>query len=191
MRPAIGALAITLLCSSACGSSVADSSSTASGGLGTGGGGGTAGTAGAGGEVAEYPGPDANELRCGDSVCTVPGQVCCYESAFADPGTDQCVADGTCMAPNRACDETADCPSGSVCCSGLGVLPLGSPLDGFVATNCVQIGAPNDCLPEPGVGKSSAQVCKVDAECVNGEACVVEACHGNAIATCGGSVDCE
>lgn len=133
---------------------------------------------------------DPLQVKCGTETCVVPGEVCCYGSVVGG-GQDRCEpSNATCSAPNRACDETADCPSGQICCSGAAVLPRGSTLGGFAGTTCVDKTAPHNCLPEPGVGKSSVQVCKKDDECTKGP-CILEDCYGYPLATCGGSVDCK
>ncbi len=176
----------------ACGST-SDDGGAATGGATAGGAGGTGGGAaggGAGGAGGIAPlTPDPGQLKCGTEVCNVPGQICCHESAGG--GVDRCVASLTdCKAPNRACDETGDCASGEICCTGTAVLPAGSALGGFAATRCVDKNAPVNCLPQAGVGKSSVQACKTDVECA-AKTCIAEACYGYPLMTCGGSGDCK
>ncbi len=175
----------------ACGST----SSDGAGGAGAGGSGGSggmdagaAGSGGGAGAIAPTP-PDPGMLRCGSGSCTVPGEVCCFESV-SPGGADHCALSADCKAPNRACDENADCPSGQLCCTGLSVLPQGAVVGGFAGTFCVDPASPGSCLPKPGVGNSSVQACKASSECTDGE-CVLESCYGYPLMTCGGSGDCS
>jgi hypothetical protein len=169
-------------------------SSESSGGSGaTGGAGGAAGTAAGGGGSGGTGGgtltPDPNQIQCGLEVCTTPAEVCCYESVTPG-GSDHCAPAGNCLAPNRVCDEAADCPSGQVCCTGAAVLPANATVGGFTGTTCLDANAPGSCVPMPGVGNSSVMACKDNAEC--GElSCITEDCWGYPLSTCGGSVDCK
>jgi hypothetical protein len=133
--------------------------------------------------------PDPGEIRCGSATCTVPGDVCCHGSV-SPGGVDECLPKADCKAPNRACDETADCATGELCCTGASVLPRDATVSGFAGTFCVDAASPGSCAPEPGVGKSSVPACKSNAECSTGE-CVSESCYGYPLMTCGGSVDCS
>ncbi len=176
----------------ACGSSAVDDrpiDSSSGAGTSATGSGGHGGASGTGGNLTPIP-ADPMQLGCGAETCSVPGQFCCHASVVP-PGVDHCVDDKSdCKAPNRACDEAADCPAGQICCTGAAVLPKEAVVDGFAGTLCVDANSPANCLPEPGVGKSSVPACKKDDDCT-ADSCVLESCHGYPLMTCGGSQDCS
>lgn len=135
--------------------------------------------------------PDPGQLACGNERCTTPGELCCYSSIAPAGAPDHCATSiAQCGAPNIACDETGDCAAGSVCCTGVAVLPKGASVSGFEAAAC-QVEAPASCIETQGVGSSSVQVCKTDAECRNGKPCVLQSCHGRALQTCGRDAQCK
>jgi hypothetical protein len=135
--------------------------------------------------------PDPGKLACGSETCDVPGSVCCFSSIAPGGAADHCEPNATaCGAPNVHCDETADCASGQVCCTGTAVLPRDASVEGFEASTCMDAtSAP--CIERPGVGSSSIQVCKSDSECKNGKACVVQSCFGRTLQTCGADPSCK
>lgn len=135
--------------------------------------------------------PDPGKLVCGTTTCTTPGELCCYSSIAPGGAADHCATStAQCGAPNIACDETADCAPGSVCCTGVAVLPKDASVSGFEAATC-QPEATASCIEKQGVGSSSVQVCKTDAECRNGKPCVVQSCYGRVLQTCGVDAQCK
>jgi hypothetical protein len=136
--------------------------------------------------------PDPGKLACGGETCTVPGSVCCVSSIAPGGAADHCAIDGTaCGAPNDGCDETADCGQGQICCTGAGALPLDASVSGIEVTFCIDQSEPTSCIPHAGVGNSSIQVCKTDAECKNGQPCALQRCFGRVLQTCGPDPECK
>ncbi len=108
---------------------------------------------------------DPGQVQCGQMTCgPTPGSACCVTDNGAQ--CDQPMCGGRTV----ACDETADCPSGMLCCM------LVTPDQGGPSTDCR-----TDCAGAP-------VVCKTNAECPNG--CVAQQCasHGSTVRveTCGG-----
>ncbi len=136
--------------------------------------------------------PDPGKVICGASTCDTPAQLCCFSSVAPGGAANHCeVTRAACAAPSVACDETADCAAGEICCTGVAVLPRDAGVSGFEATSCVPKDAPGSCKPVPGVGNSSVQACKTDAECLNGQKCIVQDCFGRALMTCGPDAQCR
>jgi hypothetical protein len=75
----------------------------------------------------------------------------------------------------RACDETADCDPGNVCC-----IPPNANI--ALAYN-------SQCVPSAqcsGMDPYAYRMCKSSSECPANVACVTQPCHGYVISTCGG-----
>jgi len=92
---------------------------------------------------------------------------CCNVSPVADPGQPSfCVQGnlGACESGNPYyCDQAADCGAGLHCCN--------------VAARPGLFRCTNDC--------SGAELCRTDAECLNGLTCTFRMCAQNLIGTCG------
>lgn len=109
-----------------------------------------------------------DELRLCDGTS---GQYCCI-SDDGDGGTDYTCATGdTCSGNRIKCDESADCPSGQMCCANLGL--------GTFTTLCEM----GPC--------EIAQSCRTDAECTGGNTCIKQSCTGLSGWLCGKNPFCN
>jgi hypothetical protein len=114
--------------------------------------------------------PDPGSVVCDGLPCASLDHYCCDDNMA---GTEKCVPDqvSACAGFRRKCDEAADCPGGQVCC----IPPNAAPFIAYT-TFCVA-----SCTFDP----LAYQVCKTDAECEKGMACVTQPCHGETIQSCG------
>lgn len=96
--------------------------------------------------------------------CAAPSQQCC--NGVCKPAGDLC--SGRVTSTSVACDETADCPPGKMCC-------LHNSIVNLVFTQCE-----TSCAGDPMVVD---QVCKQDCEC--GAGSCTGSCNGG-MKTCGG-----
>ncbi|MDB4995507.1 MAG: hypothetical protein JWM74_2939 [Myxococcaceae bacterium] len=113
--------------------------------------------------------PDPGLIACGGAPCKVPGNYCCID---AFDGGKACKDDSvsSCGGDRKACDETADCTGSTpLCCSPPSAAAPPRYYDStFCAPTC-----------------ATYQVCKTNAECVNGKPCVPQTCRGRTVQTCG------
>jgi len=163
------------------------SSGDGGGGIPSGGSGGTpsggsAGTPAAGGSAGSALGgaagavpSDPGSVPCGATTCALPDSYCCDPSMRG--GEPSCLPsdDFDCQGFRQRCNEAADCPSGNLCCS----VPAQAPWYVY-SSSC-----------EPACDSMLPQICKTDAECANGQACVSQICHGELVQTCGAIADPE
>ncbi len=181
----IGVGAVALHCGGSTGSSVLFADDDAGAGSGEGGtngngngnGNGDGGVKADGGTAVVPDGgatPGAGHVVCGsNAACDLSASSCCV---LADgggacvPGTAASCGVGGADPVKRLCDETADCPSGLVCC--------------FEIINNSQIGSSchTDC---GGNGGRRAQACRQQAECQNGTCQVRNCTAGGPIESCG------
>lgn len=111
---------------------------------------------------------DPGYVQCGGQPCESATSYCCDDNAA---NTEKCVPQtvSACGGYRRSCDESADCPAGTVCC--------------LIAPQMPWIEYTTWCGSSCGAD-SFLQVCKSDAECT-GVPCVTQPCHGETISTCG------
>ena len=86
-------------------------------------------------------------VRCGQITCAGDKPVCCATS-YGNTCIDQ---EGSCSGMRFACDESADCASGQVCC----------------AREAALCGSRADCTANDGV-----ELCTSDTECPAGQRCI-------------------
>jgi len=110
-----------------------------------------------------------NVIDCGGKACSSTTASCCSPSV-PDGGAFSCGdPDGsTCPGVTQECDETADCPSGQVCCAVVTDGP-------YVETTCLE-----SCQ----IRAESRQACKLNGECHNGNPCMPQTCSGQLIGLC-------
>jgi hypothetical protein len=125
------------------------------GALGSNGNAGAAGTLGGAGADGGPTGSTPGDVACGNEVCDLPGQVCCFGGltgpASCFPILTGCVTFGV---PIR-CDERADCQGGQRCCGDKAVVG-----DGYT-TACHNNGCADPSLT----------FCRTQSECSGGTTC--------------------
>jgi hypothetical protein len=109
--------------------------------------------------------PDPGFVPCGNGTCQLEQQGMAYGCCVA--GNNQtCVPVAECagtVAVLFVCDETADCPSGEVCCGAQGTGAHCAP------TNCSQLGA-RYCRCQSDCTNATESTCRV---CPGGELCAM------------------
>jgi hypothetical protein len=129
-------------------------------------------------------GPYMPPICNGTATCDLRTHTCCLaNSASGLVGT--CV-DGTCMdcPSNEAtvhCLQSAECPTGLSCCGDI-ITILGQ-----VKSSCVNVPQGGSCPYVPAtLAQVGVQLCKTDAECMNGQPCVHQTCiYGAILDMCG------
>ncbi|MGO9833458.1 MAG: hypothetical protein ACLP1X_04515 [Polyangiaceae bacterium] len=154
------------------------SSGGSSGGTSSSSGGSSSGEAGAdAGACSSYTPP-----TCGNGVCDLRSDDCCFNATGISGGT--IVGTWSCspkttgcsgaLSVTFGCSQACDCPSGQVCC--------GAENGSTATTSCQTVAQGGSC---PG-GAMGAQLCAMSSECVNGEACIPQACaEGANLTLCG------
>ncbi|HMI89463.1 MAG TPA: hypothetical protein VK550_35555 [Polyangiaceae bacterium] len=153
------------------------------GGTGGTGGGGTGGTGGSGGTVVDSGAPDARRdantdardaarggIRCGATTCDPATSFCCLAS-----GNIRCLTTGSTQCPSSTdrlhCDDTADCPTGQICCAAEGA--SGNGADAVCALTTLGCGAPKQMLCDPAVTAPCLNfanlVCSANGSAIIGE----------------------
>jgi hypothetical protein len=133
-----------------------------------------------GGGCSSYP-----PLVCGGGPCDLGSHTCCVTVQLAE----RCLA-GTgavCNSMKEAsvhCSNACDCPTGQSCC---GTIDL---LSDSVQSTCQTLNpsvSGGNCPPYPAtVSQASGQLCFVDSECQNGQACIYQTCiYGAQFHICG------
>jgi hypothetical protein len=138
------------------------------------------GSKGDSGACASYP-----PLVCGGGPCDLGSHTCCVTVQLAE----RCLAGtGAVCSPMKEasvhCSNACDCPTGQSCC---GTIDL---LSDSVQTTCQPLDpsvSGGNCPPYPAtVSQASGQLCFVDSECQNGQACIYQTCvYGAQFHICG------
>ena len=71
------------------------------------------------------------------------------------------------------CQQQSDCTSGRVCCGTVSMISA--------QTQCQTVPDGGTCQPASSAAQGSAQLCKSDAECINGTGCIAQTCAGGAM----------
>jgi hypothetical protein len=119
---------------------------------------------------------------CGTTPCDLHNHTCCV-TPFPLAGRCIAGANANCMNTEATfhCAYACECPQGQVCC---GIIDT---LVGFGTASCQTIGQGGFCPPHPNTAsQAAAQLCKVDAECTNGQPCIAQTCvYGAMFHFCG------
>ena len=145
-------------------------------------------------------------VSCGATVCVAPSPVCCpSKDGFTGPNVvPYCASDtGACYHPGGSyfegleCDETTDCPNGTVCCSSGPTAQCRTHCEGLEvqgcrqgcecidgSTHCVVTGRfPNICCFQTGTNCSSNGGSGAGEECCSG-VCALDSNSRGAAFTC-------
>jgi hypothetical protein len=106
---------------------------------------------------------DPGHVVCDNAPCAVPANFCCG-TAGNGGFTETCETAGTsCGGLSAACDETADCAGGQICC--------------LVATSFTSANLACQTGTSCSGGLFSIQVCRTSAECESGSGpCIPQQC---------------
>jgi hypothetical protein len=110
------------------------------------------------------------------SPCDLRSNTCCVTVALAE----RCIPGAGAKCNNNEatihCSQACDCSGGDVCCG------VANTLVGAVQTVCQSIPDGGLCNPNPQTNtQASAQFCKTDGECKNGQACIAQTCEFGAM----------
>jgi hypothetical protein len=114
---------------------------------------------------------------CGSGPCDLRTHTCCITLSL----TATCVAGtGASACPsNQAsvhCLQSCECGGTKSCCG------VENTLIGAVTAECQEVPNGGFCSPHPQTStEASAQFCKTDAECKNGQACIAQTCEFGAM----------
>ncbi|HEX4445652.1 MAG TPA: hypothetical protein VH044_02920 [Polyangiaceae bacterium] len=114
---------------------------------------------------------------CGSGPCDLRTHTCCVTLSLAFT----CVAGtGSSACPsNQAsvhCLQSCECGGTKSCCG------VENTLIGAVTAECQEVPNGGFCSPHPQTStEASAQFCKTDAECKNGQGCIAQTCEFNAV----------
>jgi hypothetical protein len=106
---------------------------------------------------------DPGKITCNGAACAVPASQCCGD---VDAGASCQAAATACSGLVRLCDETADCPLGTICCVSA-IQPK------LFATEC-----------KAACGPGEPQACATRAECGDAGACLAWTCGAVRVSTC-------
>ncbi len=115
---------------------------------------------------------DYKVTPCGSAPCDLRSNTCCVsETTFATrclPGTN---AACTTKEATLHCSNGCECSDGKVCCG------ISNTIAGSIQSVCQAVPNGGQCSPYPPTStQASAQFCKADSQCKNGQGCIHQTC---------------
>jgi hypothetical protein len=120
-----------------------------------------------GANCSTYTAPVCN----GTATCDLHSNTCCVTPAL--PPTGVCVAGNTATCASGAspfhCQYACECPTGESCCGVINTTNLSG------SATCQAVANGGSCTAQTS-NQATAQLCKQDAECKNGQRCIAQTC---------------
>jgi hypothetical protein len=128
--------------------------------------------------------------NCGTSPCDLRSNTCCVTLAFAT----RCLK-GT----NAKCntnEATLHCSNGCECTGGTSCCGVSNTIAGAIQSECQNVPNGGNCQPYPSTTTmASAQFCKADSQCKNGQGCITQTCTYSGVSAtfdiCGLQAGCK